>query len=126
MFRQLRDEFPDGEISFTEYDVLFNLYRQPEHRARIRDLTPQLLLSQPSVSRLIDRLQSRGLVDRVPDATDARGALVGLTAAGIEVFRRVGSQHSAGIAARMGVLDVADLRTLTELSDRVRRGPSKR
>jgi len=39
--------------------VLFNLYRQPDRRARIRDLTPQLLLSQPSVSRLIERLASR-------------------------------------------------------------------
>jgi DNA-binding MarR family transcriptional regulator len=125
VFRQLRSEFPDGDISLTEYDVLFNLYRQPERRARIRDLTPQLLLSQPSVSRMIDRLQARGFVDRVPDATDARGALVGLTPSGVEVFRRVGAQHSAWIADRMSVLGAADLRTLTELSDRVRRGPAQ-
>ena len=64
VFRQLRAEFPTGEVTLTEYDVLFNLYRQPERRARIRDLTPQLLLSQPSVSRLIDAA-ARGLVDSV-------------------------------------------------------------
>ena len=126
VFRQLRAEFPDGEVTVTEYDVLFNLYRQPQRRARIRDLTPQPLLSQPSVSRLIERLAARGLVDRTPDAGDARGTLVGLTESGVEIFRRVGVLHSAWIAQRMGALTPAELRTLTELSDKVRRGPASR
>jgi DNA-binding MarR family transcriptional regulator len=120
VFRQLRDEFPGDEVTLTEYDVLFNLYRQPRRRARIRDLTPQLLISQPSVSRLIERLAARGLVERSGDPDDARGTLVALTPAGIEVFRRIGTQHSAWIAERMGVLDPAELRQLTELTAKLR------
>jgi len=120
VFRQLRADFPDGEVSLTEYDVLFNLYRQPERRARIRDLTPQLLLSQPSVSRLIERLETRGLVQRTGDPGDARGTLVALTDAGVEVFRRVGAEHSAWIADRMSVLTPDELRTLTELTTKLR------
>ena len=122
VLRQLRAEFPDGDVTVTEYDVLFNLYRQPQRHARIRDLTPQLLLSQPSVSRLIERLAARGLVDRTPDEGDARGSWVGLTDAGVEVFRRVGAQHSAWIAERMSGLTPPELRTLTELTDKLRRG----
>lgn len=120
VFRQLRNDFPDGEVSLTEYDVLFNLYRQPERGARIRDLTPQLLLSQPSVSRLIERLASRGLVDRAGDPSDARGTLVSLTPTGVEVFRRVGAEHSAWIAERMSVLEPDELRRLTELTTKLR------
>jgi DNA-binding MarR family transcriptional regulator len=120
VFRQLRDDFPDGEVSLTEYDVLFNLYRQPDRRARIRDLTPQLLLSQPSVSRLIERLAGRGLVERSDDPDDARGTLVALTPAGIAVFRRVGAAHSAWIAERMSVLDPGELRLLAELTTKLR------
>ena len=120
VFRQLRAEFPAGEVTLTEYDVLFNLYRQPERRARIRDLTPQLLLSQPSVSRLIERLESRGLVDRSGDPSDARGTLVALTADGIEVFRRVGAQHSAWIAERMSVLTPEELADLTRITRKLR------
>lgn len=123
VFRQLRAEFPSGEVTLTEYDVLFNLYRQPERRARIRDLTPQLLLSQPSVSRLIERLASRGLVDRSGDPADARGTIVALTAAGIEVFRRVGAEHSAWIAERMSVLEPEELRLLTEITTKLRQRP---
>ncbi|CAN5432578.1 hypothetical protein BH09ACT4_BH09ACT4_20500 [soil metagenome] len=121
VFRQLRADFPVGEITLTEYDVLFNLSRQPDRQARIRDLTPQLLLSQPSVSRLIERLASRGLVDRSGDPSDARGTLVALTDAGGDVFRRVGAQHSAWIAERMSVLSPDELRQLTRLTTKLRR-----
>jgi len=120
VFRQLRNDFPDNEVTLTEYDVLFNLYRQPERRARIRDLTPQLLLSQPSVSRLIERLASRGLVARSGDPSDARGTLVALTVDGVDVFRRVGAQHSAWIADRMNVLTPDELRDLARITHKLR------
>jgi DNA-binding MarR family transcriptional regulator len=120
VFRQLRAEFPTDEVTLTEYDVLFNLYRQPERRARIRDLTPQLLLSQPSVSRLIERLEVRGLVSRSGDPADARGTLVALTPEGVAVFRRVGAQHSAWIAERMSVLTADELADLTRITRKLR------
>ncbi|HWH25346.1 MAG TPA: MarR family transcriptional regulator [Pseudolysinimonas sp.] len=123
VLRQLRAEFPGDEVSLVEYDVLFNLFRQPDRRARIRDLTPQLLLSQPSVSRLIDRLATRGLVERTPDPDDARGTQVALTPDGVEVFRRVGTQHSRWIAERMSVLDPDDLRELTRITHALRVAP---
>ena len=56
VMRNLNAEFPGGEISFNEYDVCFNLSTQPGRRSRMRDLTGHLLLTQPSVSRLVDRL----------------------------------------------------------------------
>lgn len=120
VFRQLRAEFPTDEVTLTEYDVLFNLYRQPDRRARIRDLTPQLLLSQPSVSRLIERLELRGLVSRSGDPSDARGTLVALTPEGVDVFRRVGAQHSAWIAERMSVLTPDELAELTRITRKLR------
>ena len=86
VLRQLTAEFPTHEISFTEYDVLFNLSRAEGRCLRIRDLIPHLLLSQPSVSRLLDRLAARGLVEKTPDPRDARGTIVALTPAGFELF----------------------------------------
>ncbi len=102
VLRQLTAEFPTSEISFTEYDVLFNLSRAPERRLRIRDLIPHLLLSQPSVSRLIDRLASRGLVEKLPDERDARGTIVALRPEGYELFKRVAVSHAESIARRVG------------------------
>jgi len=120
VLRQLRAEFPDDGISLTEYDVLFNLSRQSGHALRIRDLNKHLLLTQPSVSRLLDRLVARGLVTKSGDPDDARGTVVTLTTEGLAEFRRVGARHSRSIAQKMTVLSPQELRDLTEISDKLR------
>lgn len=121
VMRNLNSEFPGGEISFNEYDVCFNLSTQPGRRARMRDLTGHLLLTQPSVSRLVDRLSSRGIVEKQPDPTDARGVIVALTPRGFDVYRAVAAQHAASIAAQVSAgLSDAELRTLTDLCTKLR------
>jgi DNA-binding MarR family transcriptional regulator len=122
VLRQLLAEFPDDEVSFTEYDVLFNLFRQPGHGLRIRDLNRHLLLTQPSVSRLLDRLAARGLVKKSSDPVDARGTIVTLTESGLAAFRRIGAQHGRSIVKRMSVLNPDELRQLIQLSDKLRAG----
>uniref|UniRef100_A0A942T8M5 Winged helix-turn-helix transcriptional regulator n=1 Tax=Neobacillus citreus TaxID=2833578 RepID=A0A942T8M5_9BACI len=121
VMRALNAEFPGGEISFNEYDVCFNLSTQPGRRCRMRELTGHLLLTQPSVSRLVDRLAARGIVEKQPDPTDARGVIVALTAHGFDVYRAVAVQHAATIAEQVGAgLSDAELRTLTELCTKLR------
>ena len=122
VLRGLLATFPD-EISFTEYDVLFNLYRHRDG-IRIRDLNRHLLLTQPSVSRLLDRLAVRGLVSKRSDPSDARGTIVALTDAGLAVFRRVGSEHARDIKERMSVLGPEELAELAALTDKLRAGAS--
>jgi DNA-binding MarR family transcriptional regulator len=123
VLRQLNEEFPSGEISFNEYDVLFNLSRQPGRRLRIRDLNRHLLLTQPSVSRLVDRLASRQLVVKDSDPDDGRGTIVRLTDAGYEIFRRVAVVHADSIANRVGSsLSSEELVQLIELCNKLRLG----
>lgn len=125
VMRNLNSEFPGGEISFNEYDVCFNLSTQPGRRCRMRELTGHLLLTQPSVSRLVDRLASRGIVEKQPDPADARGVIVALTPHGFDVYRAVAVQHAASIAAQVGAgLSDAELRTLTELCTKLRAATS--
>jgi DNA-binding MarR family transcriptional regulator len=123
VIRELSREFPSDEITFNEYDVLFNLSRQDGHRLRIRDLSRHLLLSQPSVSRMVDRLASRALVRKESDPGDGRGTFVCLTDAGYAVFRRLAVVHAASIGRHVGAnLSVDELRKLTDLTDRIREG----
>lgn len=121
VLRQLHSEFPSDKLSLNEYDVLFNLTRQPERQLRIRDLNKHLLLTQPSVSRLVDRLAARGLVDKATDPGDGRGTLVRLTDSGFELFRAVAVVHAASIRKRVGgVLSTDELRQLTVLTEKLR------
>src|SRR3978361_16248 len=121
VLRQLGREFPSGDISFNEYDVLFNLSRQDGRRLRIRDLSRHLLLTQPSVSRMVDRLVPKGRVTKQSEPGDGRGTFVCLTDAGFALFRRVAVTHSESINHHVGAaLDQDELEALTALTDRIR------
>lgn len=123
VMRTLSADFPHRDISFTEYDVLFNLSRQPERRLRLRDLNRHILLTQPSVSRLVDRLVAQGLLDKERDPGDARGAVIHMTDAGYELYRKVATQHAASIARIVGgALDADELERLTEICEKLRAG----
>ena len=66
------------EVSMREYDVLYTLSKCPEP-LRISELNRHVLLSQPALSRLVDRLAERGLVARQADPADGRGVRLALT-----------------------------------------------
>ncbi len=123
VIRYLNSDFPTGELSLNEYDVLFNLSRQPGRQIRIRGLTEHLLVTQPSISRMVDRLAARDLVEKIDDPTDARGVIVRLTDHGFDSFRRVARGHMQSIRERVGTsLSDDELLTLTALCDKLRLG----
>lgn len=121
VMRQLAAEFPKGEVSIAEYDVLFTLSTQPDRSLRARDLGTHVLLTQPSVSRMTDRLVKRGLVSKCADPGDGRGIIVQLSDEGFEAFRRAAAAHMASITTRVGgALSESELLQLAELSDKLR------
>lgn len=121
VMRSLAEAFPTQDISLNEYDVLFNLSREPGRRIRQRDLNQYVLLTQPSVSRLIDRLAARGLVEKLADNHDKRGTIIALTNEGFDLFRRVAVSHMRAINARVGsALTTTELDQLTRLCDKLR------
>ena len=121
IMRSLAANFPSKEISLNEYDVMFNLSRQPDRCIRLRELNQHVLLTQPSVSRLVDRLVSRGYLHKHTDPADGRGAIIELTDAGLALFRRVAVEHMNSITQRIGeTLNELELQQLTMLCDKLR------
>lgn len=110
-----------GDLSIREYDVLFTLSRCPERTARLRELAESSLLTQPSLSRLVERLEKDGLVRRGPVEGDARGVAVTLTSEGERVQREIGRRHVRTIHALVGgALDADELAELRALTDKLR------
>jgi len=98
--------------SMREYDVLYTLSKCPDP-INLRELNRHVLLSQPALSRLLDRLAERGLVERCSDPADGRGVRLSLTEAGRALQRQIGRQHARGVARAMTAeLDPAELRAL--------------
>lgn len=123
VLRRLQDDDIWGEVSLREYDVLFALSGAPGLTLRQRDLQDASLLSQPSLSRLVDRLAAAGLVERRPVPGDGRGVGVHLTDEGLKVQRAVGRRHVRSIERLLGgTLDADELAALRTLLDRLRHG----
>ncbi len=98
LFRRLDDELrAEHDLSLPEYDALLQLARAPDRRLRMSHLATRVLLSKSGVTRLIDRLERDGFVERSQCSHDARGAEAVLTAAGLGRLRSAARTHLAGI-----------------------------
>ena len=120
IFADISKDFLDSSLQQGEYDVLLTVVRGADRTARLRDITGNLLISQPSVSRLVDKMVVRGLVTKCSDPEDGRGALVTATDEGVRAFRAVAVQHGRSIARRMSALTDDELETLKALTTKLR------
>jgi DNA-binding MarR family transcriptional regulator len=87
------------QLSLTEFDTLVALRLRGELPTRLTDLLPEVGLSQPALSRLLTRLDSRHLIERTAEAGDGRTAILTLTSEGIALVEHAKSVQSDTIAS---------------------------
>jgi DNA-binding MarR family transcriptional regulator len=104
------------DLPLPWYDVLLQLAEAPERRLRMTELAGRVLLSRSGLTRLVDRLEREGLVERAACPTDARVTHAVLTDAGLERLREAAPTHLASIAehvtSKLGPADLAELERL--------------
>ncbi|MFJ3956982.1 MarR family winged helix-turn-helix transcriptional regulator [Arthrobacter sp. NPDC090010] len=111
------------KLSVKEYDVLFTLSRCPSGWLRLHEINDRVLLSQSSLSRLVERLENRGLIERQAAPEDGRGILIRLTDEGRSVQKEIGRAHVRDIAALVGpVLSEDEMTELMRLTEKLRAG----
>jgi DNA-binding MarR family transcriptional regulator len=115
LMRQFSAQDVWEDFTMKEYDVLYTLSKCPEP-IRLGELNRHVLLSQPALSRMVERLADRGLVSRTTDPSDGRGVRLALTEEGLVVQRRIGRRHGRSVARAMFAgLTSQELRQLEEL-----------
>ncbi len=67
------------DLTASQYKVLKYLYAQQSGAARVVDLERQYSMTHPTTLGLVDTLETKGFVTRIPNPLDARGKLVALT-----------------------------------------------
>lgn len=90
---QLTNQITDSGVSMSEFEVLLRLSRSEGTRLRMSDLATQAGLSSSGLTRLVDRLEARGLVVRQACPSDGRGSFAVLTPDGLEVLLSVMPGH---------------------------------
>lgn len=104
-----------GLPSLSWYDALYELYLAPGRRLRMSALARSALLSRSGLTRLVDKLEQEGLIERQACPEDGRALHARLTAKGVETLRKIWPVYRAGIAkyfaAHLGKADAEQIAT---------------
>jgi DNA-binding MarR family transcriptional regulator len=84
-------------LALTSYEVLLFLAEAPEGKMRMHDLATSVLLSRSGLTRLVDRLERDGLIERATCQSDARGAYAVITPVGRELLATARATHLNGV-----------------------------
>jgi DNA-binding MarR family transcriptional regulator len=87
-------------LPLTSYDVLIQLSLAPGRRLRMFELADAIVLSRSGLTRLVDRLERAGLVERERGEVDPRQMYACLTDRGFEALAEATPTHLAGIKER--------------------------
>jgi DNA-binding MarR family transcriptional regulator len=98
-------------LTANEYMTLVSLSEAPRRQLRMTDLAHAAALSASRMTRLIDDLQSRGLVTKQASTEDGRGTVARLTPAGLAKLKAAWEAHL--FSARLRVFDHVDAAVMT-------------
>ncbi|WP_432790436.1 MarR family transcriptional regulator [Brevibacterium sp. K11IcPPYGO002] len=105
------------ELSANEFDVLINA--RPATQVRQRDLLRSLVISRSALSRLLGKLEKRGLVRQEPDPEDQRGVLVTLTEAGVRLCDEAAETNAEVIFAGFAGVTDAEAEEIFQLVSKI-------
>jgi DNA-binding MarR family transcriptional regulator len=112
------------DTTLPRFDVMAALWRRREGIS-MTELSRMLLVSNGTVTAVVDRLEQDGLARRRPSPTDRRTVRVALTDAGLAQFEAIAAAHEREVNALFGTLSDADLDALTEILRRARQGEQR-
>src|SRR5947209_11357926 len=102
----------NGGLTVARYDVLMHL-DMAGGRLRLSDLAQAVVLSPSGLSKLLDRMQDSGLVERQPDPDDARSTYAAITRHGRALVKKTRERHHVFLQRIVG--DVLDDRDVADL-----------
>jgi DNA-binding MarR family transcriptional regulator len=108
------------------FEVLIRLARSEGGQLTMGTLAGQIALTTSGITRLIDRIQAAGYVERRPCPTDRRVSYAAITDSGHRVLSGAAVAHARNLRDTFSSFSDADLATLDGLLDRLRRSVEPR
>jgi DNA-binding MarR family transcriptional regulator len=102
------------DLSATQYNVLRILRGAPEGLA-CGEIAGRMITRDPDVTRLLDRLEKRGLISRCRETKDRRTVMARITPEGLKLLARLDEPVQSGHRRQLGHLGRENLQALTEL-----------
>ena len=109
----------EAGMNLRSYDVLVNL-EEAEHPVRMNELASRILASKSGLTRVIDRMEDAGLVERQVPPDDRRSIVVVMTPRGDEALQAARRVHRRGIYEHFAQhLDERDFEALRDVLENV-------
>jgi DNA-binding MarR family transcriptional regulator len=114
--RAFEDElFGRYELTPQQYNVLRLLRAQHPGTTPTLALANRLISRAPDITRMLDKLEQRGLIERERDGENRRVVRVGITEAGLKLVRELASPLRDCHARQLGHLTEQELKQLVTL-----------
>jgi DNA-binding MarR family transcriptional regulator len=110
LFHVLKNE----DLSMTQYNVLRILRGAPEGLP-CGEIASRMITRDPDITRLLDRLEKRGLISRSRETNDRRMVMARIKPEGLELLHRLDDPVQQAHHRQLGHLGQTRLRTLTGL-----------
>ena len=98
----------EHNLSLPFFETLYFIGQAPDGSLRIGDLARALCITVGATSKLVDRVETAGLIRRALDADDRRASRVILTDAGRKMFAEASTTHEAEMARVLDATLTAD------------------
>ena len=119
--QEMSDRFRENYSStFPRFDVLAHLYQAGKKGMSTSLLGNSLMASKGNISRLLDRMEEDGLLERKLSEKDRRVSVVYMTDTGAELFKQMASHHEAWTLEVFKSISAAEKEDLLALLKRVR------
>lgn len=112
--RRLAQVLKTGELSATQYNVLRILRGAPEGLT-CGEIANRMITRDPDITRLLDRLEKRGLISRCRETRDRRLVQAQITPEGLALLARLDRPVQEAHRRQLGHLGRQRLRALAEL-----------
>ena len=125
LLRGLEELLKPAGLTPSQYNVLRILRGAGAEGLACREISARMLTRDPDMTRLLDRLEARGLVARARGVNDRRVVLTQITAAGRKVLERLDAPVCELHKRQLQHMSDADLRRLAALLEQARETSSK-
>ena len=94
-------------LTVTQFDILATLGNQPPMTCK--ELGEKTLILKGTMTGVLERLESKGLIERVPNEADGRSYKIRLTSTGEKLFQKVFPEHLKHLEKTFGKLSKKEI-----------------
>jgi DNA-binding MarR family transcriptional regulator len=108
-----------ANLSVSQYNVL-RILRGAGEGLPCGEISERMVRRDPDLTRLLDRLEARGLVSRERDARDRRVVLASITPEALKLLEQLDDPVEASLRQSLAHVPKARLKTLLEILEEIR------